>query len=107
MLIERNFFIRNQIEQQALMEDTWCDTCNEAYIGLIDPAEYELDGKVYIEGLAENVVIELSLKLSKKMQPYDLIEILKLNLLLNLEAGDYKDGQFYLNQTGVLFFQRN
>lgn len=29
------------------------------------------------------------------------------NLLLNLGAGDYKDGQFYLNQTGVLFLQKN
>ena len=28
------------------------------------------------------------------------------NLLLNLGAGDYKDGQFYLNQTGVLFFTK-
>lgn len=28
------------------------------------------------------------------------------NLLLNLGAGDEKEGQFYLNQTGVLFFAR-
>ncbi len=28
------------------------------------------------------------------------------NLLLNLGAGDYKDGHFYLNQTGVLFFAK-
>ena len=28
------------------------------------------------------------------------------NLLLNLGVGDYKDGQFYLNQTGVLFFAK-
>ena len=28
------------------------------------------------------------------------------NLLLNLGAGNYKDGQFYLNQTGVLFFTK-
>lgn len=28
------------------------------------------------------------------------------SLLLNLCAGDYKDGKFYLNQTGVLFFTR-
>jgi ATP-dependent DNA helicase RecG len=28
------------------------------------------------------------------------------NLILNLGAGDYKDGQFYLNQTGVLFFTK-
>jgi ATP-dependent DNA helicase RecG len=28
------------------------------------------------------------------------------NLLLNLGAGDYNDGQFYLNQTGVLFFTK-
>jgi len=29
------------------------------------------------------------------------------NLLLNLGAGDYKDDQFYLNQTGVLFFSKD
>jgi len=28
------------------------------------------------------------------------------NLLLNLGAADYKDGQLYLNQTGVLFFTK-
>ncbi len=28
------------------------------------------------------------------------------NLLLNLGTGDYKNGQFYLNQTGVLFFSK-
>ncbi|MBA4368534.1 MAG: hypothetical protein C0403_12960, partial [Desulfobacterium sp.] len=28
------------------------------------------------------------------------------NLLLNLGAGDYKDGPFYLNQTGILFFAK-
>lgn len=28
------------------------------------------------------------------------------NLILNLGAGEYKDGQFYLNQTGVLFFAK-
>ena len=28
------------------------------------------------------------------------------NLLLNLGAGDYHDGRFYLNQTGVLFFAK-
>jgi ATP-dependent DNA helicase RecG len=29
------------------------------------------------------------------------------NLLANLGAGDYKNGSFYLNQTGVLFFAKN
>ncbi len=28
-------------------------------------------------------------------------------LLLNLGAGDYQQGQFYLNQTGILFFAKN
>ncbi len=28
------------------------------------------------------------------------------NLLVNLGAGDFKDGQFYFNQTGVLFFSK-
>lgn len=28
------------------------------------------------------------------------------NLLLNLGAGDHKDGNFYLNQTGILFFAK-
>ena len=30
-----------------------------------------------------------------------------INLLLNLGVGDFKDGQFYLNQTGVLFFSKD
>lgn len=47
---EKDFYVRDHIEQKMLMEDTWCDTCNEADLGIIEPAEFELDGKVYIEG---------------------------------------------------------
>ena len=47
---EREFAARPEWEQNWFVENTWCDVCNAADIGLIDPAEYEEDGSVFVEG---------------------------------------------------------
>lgn len=51
MRVERNFFARDTFEQEAICENTWCDACGEADIGLLHPREYEEDGQVFVEGV--------------------------------------------------------
>jgi len=48
--IERDFSCRSEEEQQAFLEQTWCDNCMEVNLGMSEPAEYEFKGVVYIEG---------------------------------------------------------
>ena len=47
---QREFLARSQAEQQMLTEDSWCDVCEEADLGMRDPKEFEEDGKIVIEG---------------------------------------------------------
>ena len=48
--VMRNFLARDAEEQQAFLEQTWCDSCQEADLGMHSPLEYELEGTIYIEG---------------------------------------------------------
>jgi hypothetical protein len=48
--IERDFHQRSEEEQASFLEQTWCDSCQEVDLGMTDPEEYELDGKIIIEG---------------------------------------------------------
>jgi hypothetical protein len=50
MRVHRDFFARDQIDQEYICENTWCDTCDEADIGLLNPVEYEEDSRVFVEG---------------------------------------------------------
>jgi hypothetical protein len=47
---ERSFSDRPPFEQRFMLENTWCDACEKADLGLRDPLEYEEDGSVIIEG---------------------------------------------------------
>lgn len=47
---DRNFNNRSQLERHLLQEDTWCETCNQADLGLVEPREYEEAGEILIEG---------------------------------------------------------
>jgi hypothetical protein len=49
-IIERDYFKRSDSERSCFEEDTWCDACGQADLGLLEPHEYEEDGKVFIEG---------------------------------------------------------
>ncbi|MBY4677912.1 hypothetical protein [Marinobacterium arenosum] len=62
--IERDFHARDPDEQQAFLNQTWCDHCQQVDLGMTDPVEYELKGIVYIEGrckgCGEPVITELT-----------------------------------------------
>lgn len=47
---ERDFYQRDAEEQQAFLENTWCNQCQKMDLGMTDPQEYELKGRIYIEG---------------------------------------------------------
>ncbi len=46
----RDFESRDEAEKAAFLEQTWCDNCQEANLGMTDVVEYELKGIVFIEG---------------------------------------------------------
>lgn len=48
--IERDFYARDAEDQQAFLDNTWCNDCQQIDLGMVEPQEYELDGVVYIEG---------------------------------------------------------
>lgn len=48
--IERNFGGRDAQEQRWLVDNTWCDFCAEADLGLTDPVEYAENGQIFVEG---------------------------------------------------------
>lgn len=48
--IERDFSARDEDEQKAFLEQTWCDGCMEVNLGMGEPVEYELNDTVFIEG---------------------------------------------------------
>ncbi|WP_299201558.1 hypothetical protein [uncultured Amphritea sp.] len=57
---ERDFHARSEEEQQAFLQETWCDNCQEANLGMKNPREYLHKGVIFIEGeceRCENVVL--------------------------------------------------
>lgn len=60
----RDFYARPPEDQQAFLEQTWCDNCLEANLGMKDPEEYLYKGIVFIEGrchrCGEAVLTELT-----------------------------------------------
>jgi hypothetical protein len=61
--IEKDFFRRDQEDQQAFLQYTWCQKCMEVDLGMVEPCEYELGETTFIEGkckkCGETVVTEL------------------------------------------------
>jgi RNase P subunit RPR2 len=48
--MKRNFNDRSSVEQELLLKNTFCSKCNTADLGMHDPVEYEVSGKIYLEG---------------------------------------------------------
>ncbi len=48
--IERDFYQRDPEEQADFLEQTWCNECQKIDLGMTEPQEYEIDGKIAIEG---------------------------------------------------------
>ncbi len=47
---DRDFNLRPEEEQQAFLDQTWCNECMEVDLGMKNPKEYEENGRVFIEG---------------------------------------------------------
>lgn len=47
---ERDFYDRPLDERRWLENETWCDSCLQPDLGLVEPHEYEENGAVFIEG---------------------------------------------------------
>jgi hypothetical protein len=39
------------VQQKSIVEDTWCDACKEADLGMIHPVEFEENGEIIVEGI--------------------------------------------------------
>lgn len=48
--IDRNFEARPAHEQQWLLDNTWCEVCRKADLGMRDAREFSEDGVVFVEG---------------------------------------------------------
>jgi endogenous inhibitor of DNA gyrase (YacG/DUF329 family) len=47
---QRDFYQRSQEDQASFLEQTWCNKCQKVDLGMTSPEEYEIDGKVSIDG---------------------------------------------------------
>jgi len=50
MRSHRNLLDRPHDERRWIVENTWCDACGEADLGMSAPQEYEEDGGIYVDG---------------------------------------------------------
>jgi hypothetical protein len=48
--ISRDFLARDSEEQADFLHNTWCNLCQQIDLGMVNPIEYELLGRVFIEG---------------------------------------------------------
>ncbi len=49
-IVSREFKERQPQEREWLLQNTWCDHCKKADLGMERPTEFELNGKIYISG---------------------------------------------------------
>lgn len=47
---EFDFYHRSEEEQASLLLHTWCDHCQAADLGMVQPVEYEQFGLRFVEG---------------------------------------------------------
>jgi len=53
MATERHFEAKPPDEQEWMLQNTWCKTCNEADLGMERPTGFEKGGIVVVEGLCK------------------------------------------------------
>jgi ATP-dependent DNA helicase RecG len=94
----KGFYLRNgTISQKMSTQDITAFIQAEGKVRFEQQLRLDLDW----EKTLDETRLEQFLSLAKITPKPD-----KENLLFNLGAGDFKDGQFYLNKTGVLFFSK-
>ncbi|MGK0474971.1 MAG: hypothetical protein ACJAYV_000622 [Oleispira sp.] len=49
-IVERNFEDRTDEDKEAFLTQTWCNACQAADLGMVEPKEYELNGTIIVEG---------------------------------------------------------
>ena len=47
----REFAARPAADQKWMLQNTWCDACGQADLGMTAPYEYEENTKVFLEGI--------------------------------------------------------
>ena len=94
----KGFYLRNgTISQKMSTQDITAFIQAEGKIRFEQQLRLDLDW----EKTLDETRLEHFLSLAKITPKPD-----RANLLFNLGAGDFKDGKFYLNKTGVLFFSK-
>lgn len=48
--IPRDFSTRSERERDIFTQNTWCDSCYMINLGMLEPIEYQLGNKIYLEG---------------------------------------------------------
>ena len=49
--VNRVFYERQPQDKEWLLQNTWCDFCEKADLGIERPTEIELNGKIYLSGI--------------------------------------------------------
>jgi hypothetical protein len=49
-IVEHNFEERTEEDKEAFLTQTWCNACQAADLGMVEPKEYELNGAIIVEG---------------------------------------------------------
>jgi hypothetical protein len=85
MRITRDFYARSASEQRWFTQNTWCEACHEADLGLNNPVEYEEVGVVYVsgncrkcDGAVTSVVSEVNESPSPQLQRYSVVRVRQL-----------------------------
>jgi hypothetical protein len=65
----RDFLARPTGERVWILENSWCDSCNEADLGMENPVEFEQDGKIFVEGNCSQCGASIQSALEEKIVP--------------------------------------
>lgn len=64
---KKDFHLRPIFEQEWLIENTWCERCQKADIGIENPNEFEKNGKLYISGFCKSCGSELTSEINNEL----------------------------------------
>jgi hypothetical protein len=48
--VNRDFNKRHSQDREWFLQNTWCENCGKADLGMEKPTEYEINGKIYVSG---------------------------------------------------------
>ena len=49
--VQKDFSARDRLERESLLANTWCNVCEKADLGMIDPVEFEDGDGSVLEGV--------------------------------------------------------